>query len=78
VESRWVQRSINGLANRIANEGVDKKGLELDTIWSNILNGQFRTDCIQLAAKDYDDNRSTNDHIKDGGTEITEGHIRSR
>jgi ribonuclease HI len=55
VELRWVRRSTNGLVDRIANEGVSKEGLELDTIWSNILNGQFRTDCIQLAAKDRDD-----------------------
>jgi ribonuclease HI len=54
VELRWVRRSANGLADRIANEGVDKEGPELDTIWSNIPNGQFRTDCTQLAAKDYD------------------------
>jgi hypothetical protein len=78
VELRWVRRSTNGLADRIANEGVDKEGPELDTIWSNILNGQFRTDCIQLATKDRDDNRSTDDHIEDGGAGITEGHVGSR
>jgi hypothetical protein len=65
----------NGLAERIANKGVDKEAPKLDTIWSNILNGQFRTDCIQLAEKYYDDNQSTNEHIEDGGTGITEGHI---
>jgi hypothetical protein len=68
VELCWVRRSTNGLADRIANEGVDKQRPELDTIWSNIPNGQFRTDYIQLAAKDYDDSRSTDDHIKDVGT----------
>ena len=26
VELRWVQRSTNGLVDRIANEGVDKEG----------------------------------------------------
>jgi hypothetical protein len=78
VELCWVRRSANGLADRIANEGVDKEGPELDSIWSNILNGQFRTDCIQLAAKDYDDSRSTNDHIEAGGAEIIEGHVGSR
>jgi hypothetical protein len=39
VELRWVWRSTNGMADKIANEGVDKQGLELDTIWSNIPNG---------------------------------------
>ena len=41
VELCWVRRSANGLADKISNEGVDKGGPELDTIWSNIPNGQF-------------------------------------
>jgi hypothetical protein len=68
VELRWVQRSTNGLADRIANERVDKEGLEMGSTWSKILNGQFWTDCTQLAANDYDGSRSTDDHIKDEGT----------
>jgi hypothetical protein len=39
VELRWIQRSANGLVDRISNEGVDKEGPKLDSIWSNILNG---------------------------------------
>jgi hypothetical protein len=54
VELRWVRRSENGLANIISIEGVKKQGPELDIIWSNILNGQFQIDCIQLATKDCD------------------------
>jgi hypothetical protein len=54
VELCWLRRSANGMADRMANEGASKEGPELDTIWSNILNGQFRTDSIQLAAKDHD------------------------
>jgi hypothetical protein len=77
VELRWVWRSTNGLADRIANEGVDKEGPELDTIWSNIPQGQFRTNCTQLAAKDCD-SRSTEDHIETGGAGETEGHVGSR
>jgi ribonuclease HI len=42
VELRWVRRSANGLADRIENEGVDKEGPELDTIWRNIPQGQFQ------------------------------------
>jgi ribonuclease HI len=31
VELHWVRRSMNGLANRLANEGDGKEGSELDT-----------------------------------------------
>jgi hypothetical protein len=78
VELRWVRRSANGLADIIANEGVSKEGPELDTTWSNIPNGQFRTDCIQLATKDRDDNQSTEGHIKEGGARPTGRHEGSR
>jgi hypothetical protein len=78
VELRGVQRSTNGLVDRIANEGVDKEGQELDSIWSNILNGQFRTDCTQLPAKEYDDSWSTNDRNEAGGAELIEGQVGSR
>ena len=74
VELRWVRRSKNGPMDRITNEGVNKEGPELDTIWSNIPNGQFRTDCIQLAAKDRDGSQCMDDHIEDGDAGITEGH----
>jgi hypothetical protein len=78
MELHWVRRSANGLADRIANEGVDKEGSKLDSTWSNIPNGQFRTDCTQLAVKDYDDNRSTNDHIEAEGAELIEGQVGSQ
>jgi hypothetical protein len=78
VELHWVRRSANGLAERIANKGVNKKGIELDSTWNNILKGQFQTDCSQLAAKDYDDSQSTIDHIEARGTELIEGQAGSR
>jgi hypothetical protein len=78
VELRWVRRSANGLADRIANEGVDNEGPELDTIWSNIPQGQFRADCTQLAAKDWDNSSSTKYYDKNGGAIGTEGHVGSR
>jgi hypothetical protein len=73
VELRWVRRSTNGLADIIANEGVDKEGPELGSTWIKIPNGQFRTDCTQLAANDYDGSQSTDDHIEDEGTQLIEG-----
>jgi hypothetical protein len=78
VELCWVQRSTNGLAERIANKRVNKEGTELDSTWNNILKGQFQTDCSQLAAKDYDDSQSMVDHIEAGGTELIEGQVGSR
>jgi ribonuclease HI len=78
VELCWVRRSTNGLADRIANEGVSKEGPELDTTWSNIPNSQFRTDCIQLATKDRDDSLSTDDHTEEGDARLTSGHEGSR
>jgi ribonuclease HI len=78
VELHWVRRSANGLADRIANEGADGVGPELDTIWSNIPSGQFRTDCTQIAVKDYDGSRSTDDHSEIGGAEVLERHVGPR
>ena len=78
MELRWVQRSANGLADRIENEGVDNEGLELDTIWRNIPQGQFRVDCTQLVEKYWDNRSSMKDYDKNGGTTGTEGHIGSR
>lgn len=78
TELRWVHRSMNGLADRNTNEGVGKEGLELDTTWSNIPTGQFRTNCIQLATKDRDDNLSTKGHIEEGGVRPTGGNEGSR
>jgi ribonuclease HI len=74
VELRWVRRSANGLADRIANEGVSKEGPELDTTWINIPKGQFRTDCIQLATKDRDNNLSKEGHIEEGSERPTGRH----
>jgi hypothetical protein len=66
LELRWVRRSTNGLANKITNEGVNKEGPELDITWINILEGQFRMDCIQLATKDCDSSLSKEGHIEEG------------
>ena len=68
VELRWVRRSTNALEDRLANEGVDKEGLELDTTWTSIPNGQLRTNCIQLETKDREGNLSEEGHIEEAGT----------
>jgi hypothetical protein len=65
VELCWVRRSANGLADRIANEGVSKEGPELDTTWHNIPEGQFRMECLQLATKYCDNNLSKEGHIEE-------------
>jgi hypothetical protein len=78
VDLHWVRRSSNGLADIIANEWVDKEGPKLDSTWSNIPNGHFRTDCTQLVEKDYDSSRSTDDHIEAKGAELIEGQVGSR
>jgi hypothetical protein len=57
--------------------GVDNEGPELDTIWSNILQGQFQADCTQLATKDWDNSSSTY-YNKNGGATGIEGHVGSR
>jgi ribonuclease HI len=61
----WVRRSTNGLVDIITNDGVSKEGPKLDTTWSNIPNGQFKTNCIQLATKYCDDILSMDDHTKE-------------
>jgi hypothetical protein len=65
MELHWVCKLANGLVDIIANEGIRKEGPELETTWINILNGQFRIDCIQLATK-YHDNLSKESHIEEG------------
>jgi hypothetical protein len=64
--------------DRIANEGVSKEGSELDTTWSNIPNGQFRTDCTQLATKYCDISLSTEGHIERSGARPIGGYDESR
>jgi len=78
VEFRWVCRSANGLADRITNEGVRKEESELDAAWRNIPNGQFRTDCTQLATKYHDRILSTKVHIERSDARKIEGHAESR
>jgi hypothetical protein len=73
-----VRRSRNGLADKIENEGVKNEGPELDTIWSNIPQGQFRADCTELATKDLDNRSSTKDYDKNEGTTDTVGHVGPR
>jgi hypothetical protein len=67
-------RLANGLADRITNKGVRKEGLDLDTTWSNILNGHFIIDCIQLATKGRDGSLSKEGHIEEGGARPIGGH----
>jgi hypothetical protein len=71
-------RSVNGLADRLANEGVGKEGLELDTTWINIPNGQLRTDCIQLATKDHEGSLSKEGHIEEGSARPSGRHAGPR
>jgi ribonuclease HI len=66
MELRWVRKSTNGLADKIANEGVSKERPELDTTWINISEGQFRTACTQLATKYCDNKLSKEGHIEEG------------
>jgi ribonuclease HI len=78
VELCWVHRSVNDLADRLANEGLGKEGLELDTIWINIPNGQLRIDCIQLVTKDREGNLSKEGHIEEGSARLSGRHTRRR
>jgi hypothetical protein len=64
--------------DRLANEGVGKEGLELDTTWINILNGQLRTDYIQLATKDREGSLSKEGHIKEGSARPSGRHTGPR
>jgi hypothetical protein len=68
VELRWVRRSANGPTDRLSNEGVGKEGLELDTTWTSIPNGQLRTDDIQLVTKDREGILNEEGHIEEGST----------
>jgi ribonuclease HI len=63
VEFRWIRRTTNALADRLANEGVNREGQELDEAWTRIPRGKLRMDCIHLAARDH------------GGSFRDEGHI---
>jgi hypothetical protein len=78
VELCWVRRSANGLADIIANEGVSKEGSELDTTWRNILNGQFKTNSIQLATKYSEGRLSMKGHIERSGRRLIGGHDESK
>jgi hypothetical protein len=71
MELHWVPRSTNGLADRISNEGFNKLGPEQNTTLINIMEGQFRIDCIQLATKDCDDSLCKEAHIEEGRYEGT-------
>ena len=73
VELCWVSKSTNALADRLANEGVGKEGMELDDTWINILDGQLITDCNHLVAKDCEDMLSMEGHI---GEDIVRPHER--
>jgi hypothetical protein len=73
-----VRRSANGLADRITNEGVKNEGPELDTIWSNLPQGQFQANCTQLVENNWDNMSSMKDYSKNGGAIDTVGHVGPR
>jgi hypothetical protein len=58
--------SANSLVDTLANEGVGQEGLEPNTTWNNIPNGQLREDCIQLATKDREASLSKEGRIEEG------------
>jgi hypothetical protein len=60
-----VRRSANALADRLANEGVRKEGLELDNTWISILDGQLRTDYNNLEEKYHEGSLSIEGHIEE-------------
>jgi hypothetical protein len=49
----------------LANEGVNREGHELYEVWSRILRGKLRSDCIHLAKQDHGDNFKDEDHVED-------------
>jgi hypothetical protein len=55
---------MNGLADRLANEGVGKESSELDTTYISLLNDQLRTDFIHLATKYREGRLSREGHIE--------------
>ena len=60
-----MRRSVNVLADTLANEGVGKEFLELDDTWINILDGELRKDYNHLATKDREGGLSMEGQIKD-------------
>jgi hypothetical protein len=66
MELHWVHKSTNGLADRLANKGVGKEGLELDTTWSSLSNDELKTDCIHLATKYHEGRLIKKGHIEKG------------
>ena len=64
--------------DKLANEGIGKEGLELDTTWINIPNGQLRSDCIHLVTKDREGRLSKEGHIEKGSTRPSGRHVGPR
>jgi ribonuclease HI len=65
IEFRWIRRSANALADRLANEGVNSEGYVLDEVWSRIPRGQLRSDCIHLVERDHGGSFRDDGHIGD-------------
>jgi hypothetical protein len=65
IEFRWIRRATNALADRLANEGVNREGHELDEVWSRIPRGKLRSDCIHLAERDHGGSFRDEGHIED-------------
>jgi hypothetical protein len=66
---------VNGLVDRLANEGVGKEGSEPDTTWISLPNGQLKTDYIHLATKDHEGRLSKEGHIEKGNARLGDRHI---
>jgi hypothetical protein len=72
VEFCWVRRMKNALMDRLANEGVNKDGLELDEAYTRIPRGKLRTDCIHLATKDHGGRFRIERHIEEDNVSLLE------
>jgi hypothetical protein len=61
---------MNALADKLANEGVDKEGPKLDEAWTRIPSGKLRTDYNHLATKYCDGSFRSDSHIKEDNARL--------
>jgi ribonuclease HI len=63
IDFRWVRRTANALADRLANEGVNQEGNLLDMAWTQVPVGQLKTDCEHLVEQDRHGSNREDIHI---------------